>query len=115
MPRLIRTTKSKGSAMTAGLSPDQITSYEANGFLCPVPIMDAAEARSNRDAVEALEQDFAGRLPKSVGEYLRISSYLATDIPLRVAKDRRILDKEQTHIPDISCGSCLYNKPHKNP
>ena len=95
--------------MTTGLSRDQIASYEADGFLCPIPIMDAAEAQQNRDALEALERDFEGKLLKPVAQYLRISSYLATDVPLRIAQDPRVLDKVESILgPDILMWSCEY-------
>ncbi|MEL7153583.1 MAG: phytanoyl-CoA dioxygenase family protein, partial [Pseudomonadota bacterium] len=95
--------------MAEGLSAEQIASYHANGYLCPVPVMDADEARTHRSAVEALEQDFAGKLPKSVGEYLRIASYLATDVPLRIAQDPRVLDKVESILgPNILMWSCEY-------
>ena len=95
--------------MASGLSAEQIAFYDANGYLCPIRVLEAEEAASSRDAVEALEREYADRLPKTVGEYLRISSYLATDVPLRVAQDPRVLDKVESILgPDILMWSCEY-------
>lgn len=95
--------------MTSGLSAEQTARYHDNGYLCPVDVLTPGEAAENRRALEALEREHEGKLPKPVGQYLRISSYLATDVPVRIARDPRILDKVESILgPDILMWSCEY-------
>ncbi|MDE0212424.1 MAG: phytanoyl-CoA dioxygenase family protein [Boseongicola sp.] len=44
--------------MTASLSPDEISAYRRDGFLFPVRVMDASEAREARDRLEDVEKRF---------------------------------------------------------
>lgn len=93
----------------AGLSDRDISAYRRDGYLCPIDIFDADEAAAHRSALEALERDYAGTLPRPVREYLRIATHLGTDVPLRVASDPRILDKVESILgPDIMMWSCEY-------
>lgn len=95
--------------MNSGLSAAQIAEYHENGYLCPVDVLSPEETAESRRAVEALERDYDGKLPRPVGEYLRISSYLATDVPMQIARDPRILDKVESILgPDILMWSCEY-------
>lgn len=95
--------------MNSGLSAAQIAEYHENGYLCPVDVLSPEETAESRRAVEALERDHDGKLPRPVGEYLRISSYLATDVPMQIARDPRILDKVESILgPDILMWSCEY-------
>ena len=95
--------------MNSGLSSEQVEQYHENGYLCPVDVLSAAEAAEQRSALEALEAEHDGKLPKPVGQYLRISSYLATDVPVHIARDPRILDKVESILgPDILMWSCEY-------
>ncbi len=95
--------------MTTPLDDAQTADYRRNGFLCPIDVFSAAEVASHRAALETLERDHAGTLPRSVEEYLRKSTYLATDVPLRVARDPRILDRVESLLgPDIMLWSCEY-------
>ena len=56
-----------------------------------------------------IERKYAQVLPRPVGQYLRTSSYLSTDVPLRIARDPRILDKVESILgPDILMWSCEY-------
>jgi hypothetical protein len=95
--------------MAGALDAAELEAYRRDGFLCPIDIFSAEEAAASRAALEALERDHAGRLPRPVDEYLRASAYLATDVPLRVARDRRILDCVESILgPDIILWSCEY-------
>ena len=91
------------------LTDVQRAQYERDGFLCPVRIMSPEEAAENRAAVEALERDFEGRLAQPVGSYLRLAAYIASDVPLRVARDPRVLDAVEGILgPDVMMWSCEY-------
>ena len=95
--------------MTAGLNAEQVAQYHENGYLCPIDVLSPAEAAENRQALENLERDFGGKLPKPIGHYLRSASYLATDVPVRIASDPRILDKVESILgPDILMWGCEY-------
>lgn len=95
--------------MTAGLSAEQVARYHENGFLCPIDVLSADEAAENRQALESLEHEFDGKLPKPVGQYLRSASHLSTDVPVRIASDPRILDKVESILgPDILMWGCEY-------
>ncbi|MEO0390621.1 MAG: phytanoyl-CoA dioxygenase family protein [Pseudomonadota bacterium] len=94
--------------MTA-LSTAQIAAYRRDGFVCPVTVLSPAEAAAARTAVEALEIDFADTLPNPVGEYLRLASHIATDVPLQVARTPGLLDAVQSLLgPDLLLWSCEY-------
>lgn len=91
------------------LTDAQRAAYERDGFLCPLDVMTPAEAAENRAAVEGLERDFDGRLDQPVGDYLRLAAHMATDVPLRVARDPRVLDAVQGILgPDLTLWSCEY-------
>lgn len=50
-----------------------------------------------------------GKLPQPVGDYLRAFTHLATDVPLRLARDPRVLDAVESLLgPDIVLWSCEY-------
>ena len=91
------------------LTADQQAAYALHGFLCPIDVLSQEETVAARTAVEGLERDFAGKLPRKVGEYLRSSTHLATDVPLKVARDHRILDAVESILgPDILLWGCEY-------
>lgn len=91
------------------LTDAQRAAYDRDGFLCPVDILTPAEAAAERALVEGLERDHAGRLDRPVGAYLRLAAYLASDVPLRVARDPRVLDAVESILgPDIMMWSCEY-------
>ena len=93
----------------AGLGAQDCEAYRRDGYLCPIDIFDADEAAAHRAALEHIERTYAQVLPRPVGQYLRISSYLSTDVPLRIARDPRILDKVESILgPDILMWSCEY-------
>ena len=91
------------------LTDAQRAQYERDGFLCPVDVLSADEAATERALVEGLERDFEGKLAQPVGSYLRLASHLATDVPLRVARDARVLDAVEGILgPDLMLWSCEY-------
>ncbi len=91
------------------LTSAQRAQYERDGFLCPIPVLTSGEAAENRALVEGLERNFEGKLEQPVGSYLRLASYLASDVPLRVARDARVLDAVEGILgPDIMMWSCEY-------
>ena len=93
----------------AGLSAQDLEAYRRDGYLCPIDIFDADEPAAHRAALEEVERNYAQRLPRPVGQYLRTSTYLSTEVPLRVARDPRILDKVESILgPDILMWSCEY-------
>lgn len=95
--------------MAHGLSASDVESYHTNGYLCPIDVLSNEEVSRNRNALETLEREHDGKLPRRIGEYLRISAYLATDVPLRIARDPRVLDKVESILgPDILMWSCEY-------
>ena len=93
----------------AGLGTQDCEAYRRDGYLCPIDIFDADEAAAHRAALEDIERNYAQILPRPVGQYLRTSSYLSTDVPLRIARDPGILDKVESILgPDILMWSCEY-------
>lgn len=99
------------------LGDAQRTAYDRDGFLCPVDVLTPEEAATERALVEGLERDHAGRLDRPVGDYLRLAAYLASDVPLRVARDSRVLDAVEGILgPDIMMWSCEYfiKEPHSD-
>ena len=93
--------------MAGSLSRDQVDAYRRDGFLCPVAVFDADEARAHRAAYERLEAEFApggagGELPRPVSNYLRVNAHLVAEAPRRIARDRRILDAVESILgPDL--------------
>ncbi len=91
------------------LSAQEISAYRRDGFLCPIDVFDADEAEAHRAALEGIERDYAQSLPRPIGEYLRVGTLVGTDVPLRVARDQRILDRVESILgPDIMLWSCEY-------
>ncbi|MEM7423093.1 MAG: phytanoyl-CoA dioxygenase family protein [Pseudomonadota bacterium] len=91
------------------LTDQQIATYHEQGFLCPLDVLSPDEAAYHRGMLERLEGTFEGQLAQPVGAYLRSSSHLATDVPLQIARDPRILDRVESLIgPDILLWGCEY-------
>ncbi len=88
------------------LTDAQKDAYARDGFLCPLDILTPKEAATERALVEGLERDHADR---PVADYLRLAAHMATDVPLRVARDPRVLDAVEGILgPDIMLWSCEY-------
>lgn len=83
--------------------------YQRQGFKAPIDVLSSAEADAHRTSLEALEREFVDRLASPVGDYLRLAAHLATDLPLNIATDDRVLDEvEKVLGPDIMLWSCEY-------
>ena len=76
------------------LSSQQIESFRRDGFVCPVPVMPAAEAAGLRRQLEAVQRSRAFLLFKWLDDLIR---------------DPRVLDPiEQLIGPDILCWSTIF-------
>ena len=83
--------------------------YDKNGYLCPINVITPQEAASHRAMLEGLETRFEGKLPNPLSHYLRVAAHLATDLPLQIARDPRVLDKVEKILgPDLMLWSCEY-------
>ena len=75
------------------LSDAQAAQYWEDGYLCPIPIMDSAEAQQWRDELESIEAAHPdGSLPSPLAQYLRVNTSVVMPLAARLAADRRILD-----------------------
>jgi len=84
-------------------------SYNRDGYLCGIDVISTDEAAKHRADLEALEREFEGKLPNPVGDYLRLSAHVATDLPLSIATNPLILDEVKKILgPDILLWSCEY-------
>ncbi|MEM9370013.1 MAG: phytanoyl-CoA dioxygenase family protein [Pseudomonadota bacterium] len=88
--------------MTGSLTANQLSAYRRDGFLCPVRVFDADQARAHRDAYERLETDFKDGLPRSIAEYTRVNAHLVAAAPRAVAHTKAILDAVESILgPDL--------------
>jgi len=84
--------------MSKLLSPMQVAAYERDGFVCPVPVLSAAEAQAARAVLEAWEA--ARGAPIDFPE--KSKSYLLFNWADQLAHHPRILDAVEDLIgPDI--------------
>ena len=84
--------------MSKRLSPAQVAAYERDGFVCPVPVLSAAEAQAARAELEAWEA--ARGAPIDFPE--KSKSYLLFDWADQLAHHPCILDAVEDLIgPDI--------------
>ena len=84
--------------MSQCLSPAQVAAYERDGFVCPVPVLSAAEAQAARAELEAWEA--ARGAPIDFPE--KSKSYLLFNWADQLAHHPRILDAVEDLIgPDI--------------
>ncbi|MEM6985011.1 MAG: phytanoyl-CoA dioxygenase family protein [Pseudomonadota bacterium] len=75
------------------LDTSQVEQYWEDGFLFPIPIMDATEAAAWRADVEAVEAAYPdGSLPSPLNQYLRVNTSVVLPLAAKLASDRRILD-----------------------
>lgn len=87
------------------LSAQQIENYRRDGFVCPVPVMPAAEAAGLRRQLEAVEARQGGKL--EAGQ--RSRAFLLFKWLDDLIRDPRVLDPiEQLIGPDILCWSTIF-------
>ena len=87
------------------LSAQQIESFRRDGFVCPVPVMPAAEAAGLRRQLEAVEARQGGKL--EAGQ--RSRAFLLFKWLDNLIRDPRVLDPiEQLIGPDILCWSTIF-------
>jgi ectoine hydroxylase-related dioxygenase (phytanoyl-CoA dioxygenase family) len=95
--------------MTHALTDDQIASYRDEGYLCPLPVFDEADAAALRASLEKLEATADLDLPRPLTKYLRMNSHLVWDMPLNVARDPRVVDPIESILgPDILLWSAEF-------
>ncbi|MEL7259133.1 MAG: phytanoyl-CoA dioxygenase family protein, partial [Pseudomonadota bacterium] len=85
------------------LDPAQIDQYWRDGYLCPIPVMNAAEAATLRTELEALEAEWLDNgLPLPLNTYKRINSHCVIPMAHQIAADPRVLDVIEGVLgPDI--------------
>ncbi|MGW8271394.1 MAG: phytanoyl-CoA dioxygenase family protein [Burkholderiales bacterium] len=87
------------------LSAQQIEQYRRDGFVCPVPVMPAAEAAGLRRRLEAFEASQGGSLEPGQ----RSRAFLLFKWLDDLIRDPRVLDPiEQLIGPDILCWSTIF-------
>ena len=87
------------------LTAQQIAQYRGDGYVCPVPVMPAAEAVSLRSKLEAFEATQGGRLEPGQ----RSRAFLLFKWLDDLIRDARVLDPiEQLIGPDILCWSTIF-------
>ncbi|MGA7985925.1 MAG: phytanoyl-CoA dioxygenase family protein [Burkholderiales bacterium] len=87
------------------LTDQQIDQYRRDGYVCPVPVMPAAEAAGLRRKLESFEATQGGRL--EAGQ--RSRAFLLFKWLDDLIRDPRVLDPiEQLIGPDILCWSTIF-------
>ena len=86
--------------MPKALSGAQIAAYERDGYLFPVPVMSAGEARAYRDRLEAYEAATGAPIQGNLRHKVHLLFTWANDL----IRHPRILDAVEDLIgPDILC------------
>ncbi|MEM7225491.1 MAG: phytanoyl-CoA dioxygenase family protein [Pseudomonadota bacterium] len=95
------------------LSPAEIESYERDGFLAPVEVMSAEEARDVRARLEAAETYY----PEAFGGAGRNNAHLLLGFLDAIVRDARVLDAVEDLIgPDIlAYGTVIFAKDPGGP
>ena len=85
------------------LSPDQINAYWRDGFLFPLPVVPAQQARAWRAELEAIEADWLDAdLPLPLNTYKRVNAHCVMPLAYRIGSDPRILDAVEGVLgPDL--------------
>ena len=87
------------------LSAEQVAQYHRDGYVCPVPVMPAAEALGRRKQLEACEASQGGQLQAAQ----RSRAFLLFKWLDDLIRDPRVLDPiEQLIGPDILCWSTIF-------
>jgi len=86
--------------MTKSLTPAQIAQFEAQGYLAPLPVMDAAEAHELRATLEAIEAGMGGPLRGDI----RHKAHLLFPFLADLIRHPAILDAIEDLLgPDLLC------------
>lgn len=93
------------TATTGGLTAEEVDRYWHDGFLFPVRVFDADEARVWRDRIEATEaMANAGDLPEPFVNYARANFNLVSTAAAELAHHPAILDLVEPILgPDLLC------------
>ncbi|WP_227269747.1 phytanoyl-CoA dioxygenase family protein [Roseobacter weihaiensis] len=85
------------------LTETQKAAYWQDGYLFPIEVMPAAEARRMRAELEALEAEWLDRdLPLPLSTYKRVNAHCVMPLAHRIGSDPRILDVVEGILgPDI--------------
>ena len=87
------------------LTAEQIAQYRRDGYVCPVPVMPAAEAAALRGKLEAFEATQGGRLEPGQ----RSRAFLLFKWFDDLIRDPRVLDPVGQLVgPDILCWSTIF-------
>jgi hypothetical protein len=87
------------------LAAPQVGQYRRDGYVCPVPVMPAAEALGLRHRLEAVEARQGGKLEAAQ----RSRAFLLFKWLDELIRDPRVLDPvEQLIGPDILCWSTIF-------
>ncbi|HEY5637927.1 MAG TPA: phytanoyl-CoA dioxygenase family protein [Burkholderiales bacterium] len=87
------------------LSTEQIAQYRRDGYVCPVPVMPAAEVAGLRRQLEAFEATQGGKLEPVQRSRTHLLFKWLDDL----IRDARVLDPiEQLIGPDILCWSTIF-------
>jgi ectoine hydroxylase-related dioxygenase (phytanoyl-CoA dioxygenase family) len=90
------------------LTEAEQAAYARDGFVRPIRVLSDAEAAAGRAAFEAFERAAEGR-PRPAAQYLRVNAHLASDAPLAIARDARVLDAVESVLgPDLLLWSAEY-------
>jgi len=96
--------------MAGSLSPAQVEQYARDGYVMPLDVFPAAEARAIRADIEALERDYPdGTLPQPLNQYFRINGQVVIPLMARLARTPAILDAVESLLgPDLLVWSCEF-------
>lgn len=103
--------------MAKRLSDREISQFERDGILFPIPVFDRAEIDDRRARFEAIEANRAGRLPPS----LNLKAHLVVPWLWDMVHDARILDAVEDVLgPNILCWAASFfakgiDDPHHVP
>jgi hypothetical protein len=87
------------------LSAEEVAQFHRDGYVCPVPVMPAAEALALRKQLEAVEANQGGKLQA----VQRSRAFLLFKWLDDLIRDPRVLDPiEQLIGPDILCWSTIF-------
>ncbi|MEO0372637.1 MAG: phytanoyl-CoA dioxygenase family protein [Pseudomonadota bacterium] len=85
------------------LDPTDISRYQEEGYLRPIPVMSSEEAATLRTELEDLEDTYlTADLPHPLNTYKRVNAHCVMPIAHKIAADPRVLDVIEGILgPDI--------------